>query len=251
MAIGAAALAGVPGFAGFFSKDEILSSAFQGGHTAVWALLLLGAFFTAYYTFRLLFLAFLSGPRMSKDVAHHAHESPGVMTLPLVVLAVLTVVAGWAVGVPSEHGTRFERFLAPVLPAHEAASGGVSAYIVLVLSVAVVAAGIILAWMRYVAQPVRPDVIGHPRTALHRLLLNAYGIDWLYERAIVRPLYALSRFAASVVDQGVIDGAVNLTGRAVLGWAAGFRRLQTGYIMNYALTMLVGAVVLVAFLLSR
>jgi NADH-quinone oxidoreductase subunit L len=117
--------------------------------------------------------------------------------------------------------------------------------------VTVVAAGIILAWTRYVAQPVRSDVIGHPRTVFHRLLLNAYYLDWLYDRAIVQPLYALSRFAASAIDQGVIDGAVNLTGRAVLGWAAGFRRLQTGYIVNYALTMLAGAVVLVAFLLSR
>ena len=251
MAIGAAGLAGVPGFAGFFSKDEILASAFQSGHTAVWALLLLGAFLTAYYTFRLLFLAFLSGPRMSKELAHHAHESPGVMTLPLIVLAALTIVAGWAVGVPSEHGTRFARFLAPVLPAHEAAHGGISAYIVLILSVIVVAAGIVLAWSRYVARPVRPEVIGRPRTVVHRLLLNAYYVDWLYDRAVVRPLYALSRVAAGVIDQGLIDGVVNLTGRAVLGWAAGFRRLQTGYTVNYALTMLAGAVVLVGFLLSR
>jgi NADH-quinone oxidoreductase subunit L len=251
MGIGAAGLAGVPGFAGFFSKDEILASAFAGGHTVVWALLLLGAFLTAFYTFRLLFLAFLSGPRMSKELAHHAHESPGVMTLPLVTLAALTVVAGWAVGVPSEHGTRFARFLAPVLPAHEVAHGGISAYLVLILSVLVVAAGIVLAWSRYVTRPVRPDTIGQPRTVVHRLLLNAYYVDALYDRAVVRPLYALSCFAARAVDQGLIDGLVNLTGRAVLGWAAGFRRLQTGYVANYALTMLAGAVVLAGFLLAR
>jgi NADH-quinone oxidoreductase subunit L len=241
----------VPGFAGFFSKDEILASAFGRGNKMVWALLLLGAFLTAYYTFRLLFLAFLSGPRMSKELAHHAHESPGIMTLPLIVLAVLTVVAGWAVGVPSEHGTRFAHFLAPVLPAPEVAHGGISAYLVLILSVVVVTAGIALAWSRYVARPVRPDVIGHPRTVVHRLLLNAYYVDWLYDRAIVRPLYALSRVCARVIDLGLIDGAVNLTGRAVLGWAASLRRLQTGYTVNYALTMLAGAVVLVGFLLSR
>src|SRR5262249_48557677 len=117
MTIGAAGLAGVPGLAGFFSKDEILHAAFAGHHRAIWALLLFGAFLTAFYTFRLLFLAFFNGPRMSRDVAHHVHESPPVMTWPLIVLALLTVAAGWAVGVPSDSGTRFSHFLLPVFPA--------------------------------------------------------------------------------------------------------------------------------------
>src|SRR5947207_149970 len=118
MTIGAAGLAGVPGLAGFFSKDEILAAAFFG-RRAAWALLLAGAFMTAFYTFRLIFLAFFGAPRMSKDVAHHVHESPRVMTWPLIALAALTLIAGVAVGVPAEHGTTFERFLAPVLPMHE------------------------------------------------------------------------------------------------------------------------------------
>src|SRR5213083_368419 len=92
--IGALGLAGVPGLAGFFSKDEILAAAFVSGHRVMWALLMLGAFLTAFYTSRLLFLAFYSDPRMSREAAHHVHESPSVMTLPLWVLAVLTVVAG-------------------------------------------------------------------------------------------------------------------------------------------------------------
>src|SRR5687767_3608120 len=123
MTIGAAGLAGFPGLAGFFSKDEILAAAFHQNRVA-WALLLLGAFMTAFYTFRMIFLAFLGAPRMSKEAAHHVHESPAVMRVPLIILAVLTVVAGWAVGVPSEHGTRFERFLAPVFPLQEGAHGG-------------------------------------------------------------------------------------------------------------------------------
>src|SRR5712692_9848909 len=135
--VGAVGLAGIPPFAGFFSKDEILAAAFHG-HRAVWALLLAGAFMTAFYTFRLIFLAFFGGPRMSKEVAHHVHESPRVMTWPLLVLAALTIVAGWAVGVPSEHGTRFARFLGPVLPAHEGEHGGLAGYALLVLSVVVV-----------------------------------------------------------------------------------------------------------------
>jgi NADH-quinone oxidoreductase subunit L len=252
MAIGVAGLAGVPGLAGFFSKDEILHAAFTGHHRVMWALLLLGAFLTAFYSFRLLFLAFLGGPRMSREVAHHVHESPRVMTWPLILLAVLTVIAGWAVGVPSDHGTRFARFLATVLPAaHEGGSGGIAAYMLMILSVVVVAAGVVLAWVMYVSTPVRAAAIGQPRTPLHRLLLDAYFVDWLYDRLIVRPLLLLSQFLARVVDLGIIDGLVNVTGRAVLGWAAAFRHLQTGYVVNYALTMLVGAVLLVGFLLTR
>ena len=98
------------------SKDEILAAAYWSGHKGMWALLLLGAFLTSFYTARMLFLAFYSGPRMTKDAAHHVHESPGVMTLPLWILALLTVITGIASGIPSEHGTRFERFLAPVFP---------------------------------------------------------------------------------------------------------------------------------------
>ncbi|HMH51445.1 MAG TPA: NADH-quinone oxidoreductase subunit L [Candidatus Acidoferrum sp.] len=252
MAVGAAGLAGVPGLAGFFSKDEILHAAFVGHHRVIWALLLLGAFLTAFYSFRLLFVGFFGGPRMSREVAHHVHESPRVMTWPLILLAVLTVLAGWAVGVPSDHGTRFARFLAPVLPAaHAGGSGGIAGYMLLILSVIVVAAGVALAWFMYLGQSVRAAALGQPRTPVHSLLLNAYWIDQLYDHAIVRPLHRLFEFLARAFDLGIIDGLVNGLGRAVLAWAAGFRRLQTGYTVNYALTMLVGAVLLVGFLLTR
>ena len=249
MTIGAAGLAGVPGLAGFFSKDEILHAAFFH-RRLLWALLLVGAFMTAFYTFRLLFLTFFGGPRMSKEVAHHIHESPPVMTLPLVVLAVLTAVAGWAVGVPSEHGTRFARFLAPVFPLAEGDPGGVAAYMLLVLSVVVVAAGVVLAWYMYMTTPVRPETIGRARTPLHAFLLNAWYFDWLYDRAIVRPYFALCELFRRF-DLRVIDGLVDLVGRIVVAWSVGLRRVQTGYVVNYALTMLAGAVVIVGFLLSR
>jgi NADH-quinone oxidoreductase subunit L len=250
MTIGAAGLAGVPGLAGFFSKDEILAAAFHG-HRAVWVLLLAGAFMTAFYTFRLIFLAFFGGPRMAKDVAHHVHESPRVMTWPLLALAALTIAAGWAVGVPSEHGTRFARFLGPVLPAHEGEHGGLAGYALLVLSVVVVAAGIALAWLMYVARPVWAEAIGRPTTALRRLLLNAWYVDRFYDHTIVQPLLALSVFLARAFDLGVIDGLVNGIGRAVAAWSVGLRRLQTGYVVNYALTMLAGAVIFAAYFLAR
>ncbi len=249
MTIGALGLAGFPGLAGFFSKDEILAVAFHE-HRLMWAFLLAGAFMTAFYTFRLIFLAFFGGPRMTKEAAHHVHESPRVMTVPLIVLAVLTVVAGWAVGVPSEHGTRFERFLAPVFPVHEGVHGGIAGVMLLVLSVVVALAGITLAWFMYMASPVKADTIGRARTPVHALLLNAWYVDRLYDRLLVTPLFALSTFLARV-DLSVVDGAVNGVGRAVVAWAGTLRRVQTGYVVNYALTMLVGAVVLAGFLLIR
>jgi NADH-quinone oxidoreductase subunit L len=248
--VGGLGLAGVPGLSGFFSKDEILAAAFEG-HRAIWALLLAGAFMTAFYTARLLFLAFYSGPRMPKETAHHVHESPPVMTLPLWVLAVLTAFAGLAVGIPSEEGTRFARFLTPVFPHHEAAHGGFVAYMLLILSVVVVAAGITLAWIMYMSAPVRAETIGAPRSAVHAFLLQAWRVDRLYDLVIVGPLFALSAFLARVVDLGTIDGVVNGLARLVLAGAAGLRRLQTGYVVNYALTMLAGAVLVIAFLLTR
>jgi NADH-quinone oxidoreductase subunit L len=103
----------------------------------------------------------------------------------------------------------------------------------------------------YMTGPVKAEAIGRPKTVVRRLLLNAWYVDWLYDRAIVRPLYALSVFLANAFDLGVIDGVVNGLGRAVAWWSASLRRLQTGYVVNYALTMLAGAVIFVAYFLSR
>jgi NADH-quinone oxidoreductase subunit L len=99
--------------------------------------------------------------------------------------------------------------------------------------------------------PVRAEAMGRPRTPLHACLLNAWYVDRLYDAVIVRPFFALSGFLARVFDLGLIDGIVNGVGRAVVGWAGALRRVQTGYVINYALTMLVGAVLVLAFLLSR
>ena len=245
--VGAAGLAGLPLFAGFFSKDAILAAALHEQHTVLFALLLAGAFMTSFYTFRLVFLAFFGASRMSHDVAHHVHESPAVMTIPLILLAVLTAVSGLALGVETSGGTAFARFLAPVFPIEEAEHG----LLVPALSVLVAVAGVVLAWVMYGRRPVRAEEIGEPRSGLHALLLNKYYVDEIYDALIVHPIYRLSQWCARVFDQAVIDGGVNGVGTAVAAWARGLRRLQTGFVMNYALTMLVGAVAIVAYLLAR
>ncbi|HET7876616.1 MAG TPA: NADH-quinone oxidoreductase subunit L [Methylomirabilota bacterium] len=248
--IGGLALSGVFPLAGFFSKDEILAATFLGGHRALWALLAAGAFLTAFYTFRLIFLAFFGGPRMSREVAHHVHESPAVMTGPLVLLAGLAAVAG-VVGIPSAHGTAFARFLQPVLPLTEGEHPTGVVFTLAVFSVAVALAGIALAWTMYGRGPVRAEAIGVARNPIHRLLLNKYYVDELYDALVVRPIYRLSLWCARIFDLGVIDGLVNGVARLVLAWAAGLRRVQTGFVMNYALGILLGAVAVVAFLLAR
>jgi NADH-quinone oxidoreductase subunit L len=250
MAVGTAALAGLPPFAGFFSKDEILATAFHE-RFLIWPLLLAGAFLTAFYSFRLFFLAFMGAPRTPPEVAHHVHESPPVMTWPLVVLALLTVVAGVAVGIPAEEGSPFQRFLRPVFGAPPAHHGGVMAIVLIVLAVAVSLAGLAAAAVMYWSSPVRVSTIGTGSNALSRLLRDAYRIDALYDRLFVRPFFALSAFLARVFDLEIIDGLVNLAGRATVAGAGWLRRVQTGYTVTYALTMLVGAVLLVGFFLAR
>ncbi len=247
--VGAVGLAGLPPFAGFFSKDEILAATFHHeGHRLLWAILLAGVFLTALYTARLVLLAFFGSPRMSREQAHHIHESPAVMTLPLGVLAILTAVAGF-VGVPSSHGTAFERFLAPVLPFKEAEHGGVASLALAAVSVIAALAGVFVAWLVYGRGQVDASKIGVPTNPFHRLLLNKYYVDEIYDALIVKPIYRLCLWCAQVFDVKVIDGLVNGVATAVVAWALGLRRIQTGYVMNYALGMLLGAVALVAFLL--
>jgi NADH-quinone oxidoreductase subunit L len=247
--VGAIGLAGIPPFAGFFSKDEILASAFHGGHVALWAVLLLGVLLTAFYTARVVLLAFFSRPRMSKDEAHHIHESPAVMTLPLCALAVLTALAG-IVGVPSSHGTAFARFLAPVLPLHPGEHGGVTALALAAVSVIVAVGGVYVAWLVYGRSPVDAARIGVPRNVVHRIVLNKYYVDEIYDAVFVRPVYLVCVWCARVFDVKVIDALVNGVASVVIAWALYLRRIQTGFVMNYALGMLLGAIVVIAFLLS-
>jgi len=250
MLIATVAISGLPPFSGFFSKDEILAGAFFAGKPVIFALGLIGSALTAFYMWRLVFLTFLGHSRVDHDVAHHTHESPPVMTLPLVLLAILAAGAGvW--GLPGEHGSAIGRFLGPVLAGgHEAEAGHHGpAWGLMAVSVAAALAGLVVAWQMYLGGKADLAKVGVPQNGLHRLFLHKYYVDELYDRLIVQPIFALSRWCAETFDVGVIDGAVNGVATAVQGLAARLRRYQTGFVMNYALSMLVGVVALLGWFL--
>jgi NADH-quinone oxidoreductase subunit L len=249
MLVATVAISGLPPFSGFFSKDEILAGAYFAGKPVIFALLLVGSALTTFYMWRLVLLVFFGRSRVDHQVAHHVHESPPVMTGPLVILAVLAAGAGvW--GLPGEHGTAIGRFLAPVLAGgHGAEAHHGPAWALMAVSVVASLAGLTVAWQLYVRGRADLAKIGVPQSGLHRVLLHKYYVDELYDRAIVKPLLALSRWCAEAFDAGVIDGAVNGVATLIGGAAARLRRLQTGFVMNYALSMLVGVVALLGWVL--
>ena len=275
------AIAGVPPLAGFFSKDEILWNAFNAGvggpawlPHALWAVGFVAAGMTAFYVFRAVFLTFHGESRVSEEARHHLHESPAVMTIPLVVLAAGSVVAGF-VGVPEALGgsNAFHHWLAPVFSggagpgagalahgavavAHEAGEAlghGAAAshdstleYTLMALSVLAGLVGIALAWTFYLRRPGLPARVTAALGGLYRLVFNKYYVDELYERVIVRPGYALSdRILFRVVDQGLIDGTVNAVGIVSRLVGSTVRLAQSGVVRTYAFFMLVGVLYLV------
>jgi len=250
---GAIALAGIPPFAGFFSKDEILWEAFSAGGAGVlfWAIGLGTAFLTAFYIFRLVFSVFHGRSRVSKEAAHHLHESPAVITVPLVVLAILSLTAGW-VGIPAEGLNAIDPFLAPVLAAPEAAGHAADhamEYLLMAVSVLVAAGGIGLAYVFYVRSPALPARVAASAAGLYRLSFNKWYVDELYDAIVIRPTVALAHALWRGVDVFIIDGAVNGVGRVTQAWGTVLRVMQSGQLQHYALFMALGAVLMVGLYL--
>ncbi|MBM4459541.1 MAG: NADH-quinone oxidoreductase subunit L [Chloroflexi bacterium] len=254
--IGAAALAGTPLLSGFFSKDEILWYAWQKS-PVLWGVGLITAGLTAIYSFRSVFVPFWGAER-DKKLHHHAHESPPVMTVPLIVLAVGAVVAGY-IGIP--HLSAIEHWLEPVFHAGKAAAEGATEagahpvawveWALLAVSALVALAGAYFAYTIYV---VKTDIPQQARESLGwfgKLVENKYYVDEIYNAIFVNPLRDLAGWFAGTVDKGGLDGAVNgLAG--VTGWLGSqARRLQTGLVGLYALSILFGAVALVTWLVIR
>ncbi len=247
--IGALALAGLPPLAGFFSKDEIIKHAFVSGHTLIWAVAVLTALLTAFYMFRLIFLVFFGTPR-DPQIYEHAHESPPVMTVPLWILAVASVVAGW-VGWGEEQSL-FHRFLEPALgefhlvewtQGHGAGPG------LVVLSVGVALLGILLAYALYLLRKPDPAHLARRAGFLYTLLKRKYYVDEIYQVLVVGTLRVTAKALFWGVDRVLVDGTVNGTGWTLAATGTVLRRWSSGFLRSYLLWILIGANLLVWFLL--
>jgi NADH-quinone oxidoreductase subunit L len=249
--IGTIAIAGIPPFAGFFSKDAILWGAWNYVEygKVLWFVDIVAAAFTSFYMFRLLILTFFGAPRYTHDEVHHVHESPKSMLIPLVVLAALSMVAGFT-GVPRVLGGNdtIEHFVAP--EAHEVEGEAPTELALMAVSIGAGVGGLLLAYLFYVAKPQLPQRLASKAHAMYSIMLNKYYVDELYDAVIVWPIVRTSRdFLWKFVDTMMIDGAVNGVGQLVRGSAGGLRRMQSGYVRTYAGWILFGGVVVVAWFL--
>jgi NADH-quinone oxidoreductase subunit L len=252
--IGALALAGIPPFAGFFSKDEILWKAFNAGSLGVilWFIGWVTAFMTAFYIFRLIFAVFHGSSRVEPHAAAHLHESPLVITLPLIILAGLSAVVGFA-GIPALHLNWIEHFLSPVMAApggHTGDVGTTGLFIPLMaLSVLAGLGGWGLAYVFYVKQPSRPPKLAERFHGAYQLFLNKWYVDELYDRLFVRPTVHLAQRLWDALDVHVIDRIVNGVGRLTQTVAQLLRLIQSGQLQHYALMMVLGTFILMSIYL--
>lgn len=254
------AIAGIPGLSGFFSKDEILFKAFSSGHTWIWLIGLCAAALTAFYMFRLVFLTFYGEFRGGKDVESHVHESPPTMTIPLIILAILAIIGGY-IGLPHAlgGGAWFEGWLHPVMThenlhgLHEAhAHPSLSTeYLLMALSIAVALAGILVAIVMYQRDPSLPRRFANRLKITYKVLLNKYYVDEIYDATVVQPLIRFSDVLSDLFDMKGVDGLVNGVGWVVAATGKGVRRIQTGFVQNYALFMGMGVAILLGYLLLK
>ncbi len=279
------AIAGIPPLAGFFSKDAILGHAFEN-NKFLWLLGFITAGMTAFYMFRLVNMTFFGESRVDHEVEHHIHESPSSMTVPLMILAVLSVVGGW-VGWPEALGgsDRFSKFLEPVMAKHveegaeaaatQAASGAAVEYLLMLASVLIACGGIWLAYRWYIQRPEVPGKIAAASPFLYKLLYNKYYVDQLYDAMFVNRMKDLAltlgafdvnfinglgvdgsgwltRITSSISgiwDSWIVDGLVNLAARIVWLFSWPVRMLQTGRVARYALFMLFGVLIFLGYYL--
>jgi NADH-quinone oxidoreductase subunit L len=260
--IGTLALIGFPGFSGFFSKDIVIEavkhSDIVGARYAYWCLLA-GVFVTALYSFRLLFMTFHGRDRMDEHTREHLHESPWVVTLPLVALAIPSIVIGWMTVDPVLFGDFFKDAIAQSADGPLAQVGGkfhgpaaFVAHATESRELYLMLAGIAVAWFLYIRRPDLPDRIAARFARLYRVLVNKYYFDWFYENVVAAGVRNVGAGLWKRGDETVIDGwLVNGTARAVAALAVVVRRVQSGYLYHYAFAMIIGLSLLLGWLLWR
>jgi NADH-quinone oxidoreductase subunit L len=246
--IGTLALTGIFPFAGFFSKDEILWSVY-GSNRLLWVVGVIGALMTAFYSWRLMYLTFYGTSRMDHEVEHHVHESPRIMTVPLMILAFFSIFIGM-IGMPGalvSHANLFGEFLAPVFPAahHGDAESRMLEIGLMIFSVMVAVIGWRMAYSFYVKHTDIPERIAGKFKGVYELLLNKYRVDEVYNAIFVDGLvHKLAKFLHITGDVKIIDGFINGMASAIGRTSERGRKLQTGFVQEYAFTMGLGLVVL-------
>jgi NADH-quinone oxidoreductase subunit L len=265
--VGALAISGVPGLAGFFSKDEILAQTFAHGHILLWTVGLLTSLLTAVYMFRLVFLAFHgsrsgagSSPPPTAGTEHpeevepathhgrrHLHDPPAPMAVALIVLAIGSVLAGYAA-----LGGRFEHFLEPSFAPQsaEAAADSTTELTLMGVSSVIAIAGIAMAAYFFLKNRRAADRMAERFAGIRRVLADKYYVDEIYDATLVQPIRILSEEGLwKNIDARLIDGAVNGAGETVGGLSELVRRLQTGSVRAYAASLFAGAVLILGYYL--
>jgi NADH-quinone oxidoreductase subunit L len=271
------AIAGIPPLAGFFSKDSILAAAFAF-HPVLWFIGFLTAGMTAFYMFRLVNMTFFGESRVSHEAAHHLHESPRTMTVPLMILAVLSIIGGW-VGIPVvlHGGDHFAHFLEPVIVSHGEPHllSHATEFVLMFLSVGIAVAGILLARHLYLTNPAIPQTLAAKWNRAYQLLYNKYYVDQIYDALFVNRskdlATALGRFDLGIIDglgvngtgwttrvtsrismwwdKWIVDGIVNVVAYGASFLSIPVRMLQAGRISTYALWMVLGVLVFLGYYL--
>ncbi|MEP7164837.1 MAG: NADH-quinone oxidoreductase subunit L [Ferruginibacter sp.] len=244
--LGCLAIAGMPPFSGFFSKDEILAAAYAN-NPVLWGIGVITAMMTAFYMFRLYAMTFVGKFRGTHEQEHHLHESPAAITIPLIILALLAVIGGW-VGIPEvfmHGGHRLEAFLEPVFEQSNAITvkhelSHATEYMLMGISVAGALIALLYAWNKF-SKYEKTEV---PSAGFSKLVENKWYVDEIYNAIIVQPLRSLSVFFNNVVEKKGIDGLVNGTGKAVNYGSRQLRWLQSGQVGAYVLLMVIGILVL-------
>jgi NADH-quinone oxidoreductase subunit L len=251
--IASLSIAGIPGLAGFFSKDEILWLAYNYGTIGkiVWLMGTAVAALTAFYSFRIIFLAFHGKFRGTHEQEHHLHESPKVMTIPLTILAIGAVSAGW-IGIPSAlgGGNWIAHFFEPVLGHPHITATHMEEYMVMGISITAAIAGILISWIFYSLKPEIPKNLAEKFKGIYTMLWNKYYVDELYDLIIVRPTrWTANTVFGAITDGKIIEGIVNGVPAVIRNLGERFRKMQTGQLQHYAISMAIGLFVILTLVL--
>ena len=248
MMIGTIAIAGLPPFSGFFSKDEILAHAYQ--HSKVlWAIGLFTAFLTAFYMFRMMYLTFFGKYRGTHHAEEHIHESPKTMTFPLIVLAILAAIGG-VINIPTIFGGNewLAHWLAGAgIAQHELSLDHTTEFALMGISVLAAVIATVYAYGKYVKNAHVPMADQGKRSLLAKISFNKFYLDEIYDVIITKPLNAFSNFFYRIVDQKLIDGLVNGFGWTASEGSKGLRLLQSGNVGFYIFMMVFGIVALLLY----